>query len=132
MAKRRDRRNRRGGSRRDARAGTKDKGDDILENGLSLDDAKILIAEGEKFGDVYALLKDVERDGERLKSFFVGMTPKSQVIRNGTCTPDTPLPFSMKEQGYTGNLCANCGGSKLIRNGTCELCIECGSTSGCS
>lgn len=34
--------------------------------------------------------------------------------------------------GYTGNSCAVCGSVRVVRNGTCELCLECGSTSGCS
>ena len=34
--------------------------------------------------------------------------------------------------GYTGNFCQDCGSVRVIRAGTCELCSECGSTSGCS
>lgn len=34
--------------------------------------------------------------------------------------------------GFTGNFCDDCGGSSLIRTGTCETCMDCGSTSGCS
>ena len=35
-------------------------------------------------------------------------------------------------QGYTGNVCSTCGSARMRRNGTCELCEDCGSTSGCS
>lgn len=34
--------------------------------------------------------------------------------------------------GYTGNSCAECGNFTMVRNGTCEKCDTCGSTSGCS
>ena len=49
-----------------------------------------------------------------------------------------PLP-SVSDQraqalmkGYTGNSCAECGNFTMVRNGTCEKCDTCGSTSGCS
>lgn len=35
-------------------------------------------------------------------------------------------------QGYTGNSCGECGNFTMVRNGTCEKCDTCGSTSGCS
>jgi ribonucleoside-diphosphate reductase alpha chain len=37
-----------------------------------------------------------------------------------------------KSQGFTGNTCSECGNMQMIRNGTCEKCNVCGSTSGCS
>jgi ribonucleoside-diphosphate reductase alpha chain len=37
-----------------------------------------------------------------------------------------------KLQGYTGSMCAGCGSSRMKRNGSCELCLDCGATSGCS
>jgi ribonucleoside-diphosphate reductase alpha chain len=35
-------------------------------------------------------------------------------------------------QGYTGNMCLECSNFTMVRNGTCEKCDTCGSTSGCS
>ncbi|PWW03505.1 ribonucleoside-diphosphate reductase class II [Hoeflea marina] len=35
-------------------------------------------------------------------------------------------------QGYTGNMCGECQNFTMVRNGTCEKCDTCGSTSGCS
>ncbi len=37
-----------------------------------------------------------------------------------------------REMGYTGDICNRCGSSKMIRNGSCLLCTECGDTSGCT
>jgi ribonucleoside-diphosphate reductase alpha chain len=37
-----------------------------------------------------------------------------------------------KERGFTGDICSDCGGSQMVRNGTCLKCNECGATTGCS
>jgi len=37
-----------------------------------------------------------------------------------------------KIQGYTGDMCEECGSMTMVRNGTCLKCITCGSTTGCS
>ena len=31
-----------------------------------------------------------------------------------------------------GEVCSECGSSKMVKNGTCKVCAECGSTTGCS
>ncbi len=35
-------------------------------------------------------------------------------------------------KGYTGEQCSNCGSMKVRQNGTCAVCEECGTTTGCS
>ncbi|HZJ83465.1 MAG TPA: vitamin B12-dependent ribonucleotide reductase [Clostridia bacterium] len=40
--------------------------------------------------------------------------------------------YEEKEERIYGETCANCGSNKLRRNGTCKVCEECGSTTGCS
>ncbi|MDZ7692997.1 MAG: hypothetical protein U5K69_18050 [Balneolaceae bacterium] len=37
-----------------------------------------------------------------------------------------------KQLGYTGDSCTECGSMTMIRNGTCQKCITCGATTGCS
>lgn len=37
-----------------------------------------------------------------------------------------------KSFGYTGEPCSNCGSMRVKRNGSCTVCDDCGSTSGCS
>ncbi|MBR9701208.1 adenosylcobalamin-dependent ribonucleoside-diphosphate reductase [Candidatus Woesearchaeota archaeon] len=37
-----------------------------------------------------------------------------------------------KDQGFTGEECSECGSLKMKQNGTCNLCLDCGSTTGCS
>ena len=50
----------------------------------------------------------------------------------GEVVPAGGSAAAAKEAGYTGGCCSQCGGAKLIRNGACELCVECGTSSGCS
>ncbi len=37
-----------------------------------------------------------------------------------------------REAGFTGDICDDCGGSQMVRNGTCLKCNSCGATTGCS
>jgi ribonucleoside-diphosphate reductase alpha chain len=37
-----------------------------------------------------------------------------------------------KLQGFTGSICSGCGSVRMKRNGSCEVCLDCGATSGCS
>lgn len=35
-------------------------------------------------------------------------------------------------QGFTGDVCPDCGNYTMVRNGSCLKCQTCGSTTGCS
>ncbi|MEI8229977.1 MAG: adenosylcobalamin-dependent ribonucleoside-diphosphate reductase [Candidatus Peregrinibacteria bacterium] len=37
-----------------------------------------------------------------------------------------------RQQGFTGSLCSGCGSVRVKANGSCEVCLDCGTTSGCS
>lgn len=49
---------------------------------------------------------------------------------------DTSVQFSeshaAKQIGYTGEQCSACGSMRVIRNGSCTVCEDCGTTTGCS
>ena len=45
---------------------------------------------------------------------------------------DTISAQASRFKGYTGDACPTCGHFTLIRNGTCQKCDTCGSTTGCS
>lgn len=51
-------------------------------------------------------------------------------------TPSNIKKLSKEEEarakGYTGTQCSSCGSVRVKQNGTCTLCLDCGSTSGCS
>ena len=46
--------------------------------------------------------------------------------------PRSEQVTAARAKGYTGNACAECGQLTMVRNGSCEKCDSCGSTSGCS
>lgn len=33
---------------------------------------------------------------------------------------------------YDGSTCSNCSGTRMVLNGTCKVCLDCGTTTGCS
>jgi ribonucleoside-diphosphate reductase alpha chain len=37
-----------------------------------------------------------------------------------------------KRQGYTGEACSQCASMKVKQNGSCSVCLDCGTTTGCS
>ena len=46
--------------------------------------------------------------------------------------PEAEMRKQAKESGFTGDICSNCASSQMKRNGTCLLCLACGTTTGCS
>ncbi|HRI31127.1 MAG TPA: vitamin B12-dependent ribonucleotide reductase, partial [Candidatus Kapabacteria bacterium] len=40
--------------------------------------------------------------------------------------------YEAKAKGYTGEQCSNCASMRVKRNGSCTVCDDCGTTSGCS
>lgn len=54
-------------------------------------------------------------------------------MSSSAAVADVPsMTEQAKLQGYTGSTCSGCGSSKMKRNGSCEVCLDCGATSGCS
>ncbi|MCB6569583.1 vitamin B12-dependent ribonucleotide reductase [Eubacterium limosum] len=50
-------------------------------------------------------------------------------------TPETvPLQMEMEIEGEKlyGEVCSQCGSDRMVRNGTCKVCMDCGTTTGCS
>ena len=50
----------------------------------------------------------------------------------GSHPSDSVSAQASRFKGYTGDACPTCGHFTLIRNGTCQKCDTCGSTTGCS
>ena len=44
----------------------------------------------------------------------------------------TQKVFEAKAKGYTGEQCSTCSSMRVKRNGSCTVCEDCGTTSGCS
>lgn len=53
-------------------------------------------------------------------------------VGNVVIAPSVTMKSAARSVGYTGNPCTNCGGWRMRRNGTCEVCDDCGTTTGCS
>ncbi len=67
--------------------------------------------------------------------------PKTESVSDGQATQKAPTETDgdyesdyerAKQLGYTGDSCPECGSMTMIRNGTCQKCITCGATTGCS
>lgn len=81
-----------------------------------------------------------ERIIEEIKTSEQPPPPKIKISKQ--TTPDIPVENTEKktqttrnqeyENIYTGDICPECGHSTMIRNGTCLLCVSCGTTTGCS
>lgn len=57
---------------------------------------------------------------------------KTQSASQQTLTPSVDSKETARAQGFTGDTCASCGSMKMKRNGSCMVCLECGTTTGCS
>jgi ribonucleoside-diphosphate reductase alpha chain len=85
--------------------------------------------EGSKSADAYAMRLPVIDEGTPVAGatlFETAEEESSDVATVATHKTDA------KKQGYTGSICSACGGGRMKRNGSCEVCIDCGETSGCS
>lgn len=71
------------------------------------------------------------------------MSSESRGYYRGKSLPDHPKPIPehtpladarqvARAQGYTGNICSGCGGVHMQMAGHCEVCSDCGTTTGCS
>ena len=73
---------------------------------------------------------DKVRRGKPLAGLSPGMS-------EGLPTPMVPpkpvrLVPSGRAQGFTGDMCPNCGSAEMVRSGSCATCQSCGETTGCS
>ena len=88
---------------------------------------------------VEAPIEDIEEDvaEEASETEMLGRTEVSAAnTPTGKATPTHPSESvsaqASRFKGYTGDACPTCGHFTLIRNGTCQKCDTCGSTTGCS
>lgn len=59
------------------------------------------------------------------------IAPGAKPVPAGLRDP-VELSADAKAAGYTGNMCASCFSFRLKPSGTCTVCEDCGSTTGCS
>jgi len=85
--------------------------------------------EGSKSKDAFAMRLPVIDEGANVSPSLFGSATSTEEPK----ADEAPSLLEMaKQQGYTGSLCSGCGSTKMKRNGSCEVCLDCGQTSGCS
>lgn len=92
--------------------------------------------EGSKSKDAFAMrLPIVDEGAEAPQDLRVTVEEKTRKEMEAASASAEAVPTALeiaKQQGYTGSLCSGCGSTKMKRNGSCEVCLDCGATSGCS
>jgi len=89
-------------------------------------------AEGTKSKDAFAMRLPVVDEGATSMDLF-GNTTEERVAHHEAESEAVPTTLEIaKQQGFTGSICGGCGSTKMKRNGSCEVCLDCGATSGCS
>lgn len=101
---------------------------------LTLHEACNMIDRGVRFGDVYAFLEDQGSDGPQLRYYFT----HKKLPEPKTCADeDTPAPVMLPRSkkphsmsltslnGVTGEVCPQCQGSNVVRDGKCSKCMDC-------
>ncbi len=85
--------------------------------------------EGSKSKDAFAMRLPVVDEGAPAASVELPVTEKASAVEAAAPVTKTE---QAKLQGFTGSICSGCGSMKMKRNGSCEVCLDCGVTSGCS
>lgn len=84
-------------------------------------------AEGE--GVYYVLASSDLPTGEfRAHQFEFNILHNGRILDTGTTGT---VHEAAKLMGFTGDMCGQCGGARMVRNGSCLRCNDCGTTSGC-
>ncbi len=88
---------------------------------------------GSKSTDAFAMRLSVVDEGSAADLHATPATAHARVeeVPAESDSADEKLRLA-KAQGFTGSVCSGCGSMKMKRNGSCELCVDCGQTSGCS
>lgn len=93
---------------------------------MSIEDAQSLISNGVPFGDVYEHVTPV--DQPLLKEWYC----REESVPNLAARNREPVQVGVSiASGYTGSICKNCQGSRMVRTGACERCDDCGDSSSC-
>jgi ribonucleoside-diphosphate reductase alpha chain len=79
-------------------------------------------------------VKPGEEDGEPVLSARDLVTAASHEPEEGVKGIDAAVSSDVRggEERIYGETCANCGSTRLRKNGTCKVCEDCGATTGCS
>lgn len=110
------------------------------EKAMQLHNAELVekaYREGTKSKDAFAMRLPILDEGaqapESFASVGVAVQENLEPTKEVSSTDASPSKAEKaKLQGYTGSICSACASLRMKRNGSCELCMDCGATSGCS
>ncbi|MFA5272616.1 MAG: vitamin B12-dependent ribonucleotide reductase [Candidatus Peribacter sp.] len=89
--------------------------------------------EGSKSKDAFAMSLPIVDEGAQAGGFAsVSHTALEEEDLSRFTPPVSSHIETARQQGFTGSICSGCGGVRVKRNGSCEVCLDCGATSGCS
>lgn len=59
---------------------------------------------------------------------------KQNMVKSVSSADNSPQDYNKDVSGEVlyGETCSHCGSDRMMRNGTCKLCLDCGTTTGCS
>jgi ribonucleoside-diphosphate reductase alpha chain len=93
--------------------------------------------EGTKSKSAFAMRLPVVDEGVSASQLDLGALVEQKTSREieeavSKVEGSTEKTTQAKLQGFTGSQCGGCGSMRMKRNGSCEVCLDCGATSGCS
>jgi ribonucleoside-diphosphate reductase alpha chain len=89
--------------------------------------------EGTKSKDAFAMrLPIVDEGATAPANLFSAIEERDLEKQEEAVVSSSSKLVQAKQQGFTGSICSGCGSVKMKRNGSCEVCLDCGATSGCS
>lgn len=91
--------------------------------------------EGTKSKDAFAMRLPVVDEGSAAPDLFSPIATEETLKASAEDVSGESAPTTLeiaKQQGFTGSICGSCASTKMKRNGSCEVCLDCGATSGCS
>ena len=63
---------------------------------------------------------------------FIPIVPNKNKVKVAYTSDAISQEEIEKGERIYGEVCAECSSTRLFRNGTCKVCADCGSTTGCS
>jgi ribonucleoside-diphosphate reductase alpha chain len=88
--------------------------------------------EGTKSKDAFAMRLPVVDEGSAAPADLFSALEEKELQKEEEVPSSSSKLVQAKQQGFTGSICSGCGSVKMKRNGSCEVCLDCGATSGCS
>jgi ribonucleoside-diphosphate reductase alpha chain len=92
-------------------------------------------SEGTKSKDAFAMRLPVVDEGSHAEGSLFSSVQEKPAAEAAQSSASDAAPSTLevaKLQGFTGSICSGCSSTKMKRNGSCEVCLDCGATSGCS